>query len=111
MFRNYLTTALNNLARNKLYAAITILGLAVAFAVAILVGQFVRNELTYDHWIQGHDRVYAITTRIDLPAQKPILGLPAPDGLAGRLQAGFPAVATVVRLRHAPGAMRRRPGD
>ena len=40
------------------YAAITILGLAAAFAAAILIGQFVRNELTYDHWIPGYTRVY-----------------------------------------------------
>ena len=34
MFRNYLVTALRNLARNRLYAAISILGLAVAFTAA-----------------------------------------------------------------------------
>ncbi len=111
MFRNYLTTALNNLARNRLYAAITILGLSVAFAVAILVGQFVRNELTYDQWIQGHGRVFEITSRVDLPGQKPILGLPAPDGLFGRLRTEFPGVATVVRIGLQQGTMRRGPGD
>ena len=51
MLGNYLITALRNLERNRLYAAITILGLAAAFAAAILIGQFVRNELTYDHWV------------------------------------------------------------
>ena len=61
MFGNYLVTALRNLERNRLYAAITILGLAAAFAVAILIGQFVRHELTYDHWIPGYQRVYKIT--------------------------------------------------
>ena len=67
MWMHYLTTALRNLARNRLYAAITVLGLAVAFSVAILVGQFVRNELTYDRWIPGHRQIYRITPLVQPP--------------------------------------------
>jgi putative ABC transport system permease protein len=44
MFRNYLAAALRNLARNRLYAAITIAGLAIGFAAAMLIGLFVRDE-------------------------------------------------------------------
>ena len=62
MFRNYLVTALRNLARNRLYAAISILGLAVAFTAAILIGQFVRNEFSYDRWIPGYEQVYKSPT-------------------------------------------------
>ena len=36
MFRNYLTTALRNLLRHKLYAIINIGGLAIGLAAAIL---------------------------------------------------------------------------
>ncbi len=32
MFRNYLAAALRNLARNRLYAGVTIFGLTIAFA-------------------------------------------------------------------------------
>ena len=38
MLRNYLTAAVRNLARNWLYAGITILGLAAGFAAAIVIG-------------------------------------------------------------------------
>ena len=38
MFANYLATALRNLARNGPYAGVTIAGLAIAFAAAILIG-------------------------------------------------------------------------
>ncbi|MGZ3369891.1 MAG: FtsX-like permease family protein [Caulobacteraceae bacterium] len=109
MFRNYLTTALNNLARNRLYAAITILGLAVAFTVAILVGQFVRNEFSYDRWIPGHERIYRIVSVSELGGQKPLVG-PSTASLAGRLRAGFPAV-TVARLSRNSTPVRRGPGD
>ena len=69
MLRNYLITALRNLMRNRLYAAISILGLAVAFAAAILIGQFVRGEFGYDRWLPGHQQVYAIANVLDLPGQ------------------------------------------
>ncbi len=48
MFRNYLITALRNLMRNRLYAAINIAGLAVGFAAAIFAALFVRYELTFN---------------------------------------------------------------
>ena len=101
MWRNYLTTALRNLARNGLYAAITILGLAVAFTVAILVGQFVRNELSYDHWIPGHRQIYRITTLVQPPGQKPIT-LESTPGLAAGLRTGLPGVVAARLFESSP---------
>lgn len=43
MFRNDLSAALGNIGRNGAYAGITILGLAVSFAAAILIGLFLRD--------------------------------------------------------------------
>jgi putative ABC transport system permease protein len=43
MFRNVLAATLGNLARNRLYAAISIGGLAVGMAAAILTGLYVRG--------------------------------------------------------------------
>ena len=56
MFRNYLAAALRNLARNGLYAGVTIVGLAIAFAAAILIGLYVRDEMSYDRWVPDHER-------------------------------------------------------
>jgi putative ABC transport system permease protein len=64
MFRNYLAAALRNLVRNRLFAAITIAGLAVGFAAALLIALYVRDELTYDHWIPGHERIYRVAGHI-----------------------------------------------
>ena len=64
MLRNYLAAALRNLVRNRLYAGITIAGLAVGFAAALLIALFVRDELTYDHWIPGHDRTYRVAGHV-----------------------------------------------
>ena len=44
MFRNYLAAALRNLVRNRLYTAINIVGLTVAFAAALLIALFLRDD-------------------------------------------------------------------
>ena len=64
MLRNYITTALRNLVRNRLYAAINIVGLAVGFAAALLIALFVRDELTYERWIPGYERTLLLTHTI-----------------------------------------------
>jgi putative ABC transport system permease protein len=111
MFRNYLSTALNNLARNRLYAAISILGLAAAFTAAILIAQFVRGEFSYDRWVPGHQQVYKITGKFVQPGEKP-----GPDNdatqaqIAGQLRAVMPRIITA-RLMPSYPAVRHRAGD
>ncbi|HEY6454633.1 MAG TPA: ABC transporter permease [Steroidobacteraceae bacterium] len=72
MFRNYLAAALRNIARSRLYATISILGLAVGLSAALLVGLIIHHELTYDHFIPGYDRTYLIAT-IAIPTGHPAL--------------------------------------
>jgi putative ABC transport system permease protein len=69
LFLNYLVTALRNLKRNWLYASISIFGLAVSFAGAILVAQFVRNEFSYDRWIPGYEQIYKLTSNLQQSGQ------------------------------------------
>jgi putative ABC transport system permease protein len=111
MFGNYLVTALRNLERNRLYAAITILGLAAAFAVAILIGQFVRNELTYDHWLPGYQRVYELTGTITIPGQPPNTGGSVQTPVAAQVRTAFPGAEAVARLMPNAPSLRRTPAD
>jgi putative ABC transport system permease protein len=112
LFRNYLVTALRSLARNRLYAGISILGLAVAFAAAILIAQFVRGEFSYDHWIPGYRQVYRVSDLFLAPGQASSVSDEATNGLAGRLRAQFGGAVAVARLQEDPEApLRCRPGD
>ncbi len=72
MFQNYLAAALRNIARSRWYAAISILGLAVGLAAALLVGLIIHNELTFDHFIPGYERTYLVAT-IATPVGHPAL--------------------------------------
>jgi putative ABC transport system permease protein len=111
MLRNYLVTALRNLVRNWLYGAISILGLAAAFAAAILIAQFVRNEFSYDHWIPGYRQVYKIADILTQPGQP---GAPSDQTntvIAANLRTTFPGAVATARLMQDGADVRHRPGD
>ncbi|HWB27283.1 MAG TPA: ABC transporter permease, partial [Chitinophagaceae bacterium] len=65
MLRNYLKIAWRNLARNKTSSFINIGGLAVGMAVAMLIGLWIWDELTYDHYHKNHDRLAQVMTTSD----------------------------------------------
>src|SRR6185437_9339025 len=90
MLRNYLAAALRNLGRNRLYAGITIAGLAIGFAAAMLVGLFVRDEYSYDKFIPGWQRTYRISQVVTIPGSKAADNAYTPTRLAEALRLDFP---------------------
>ena len=71
MFANILAAALNNLARNPLYAAISIASLAIGLAAAILTGLYIRDETAFDGDLPGINAVYAVVSNYQLGSSKP----------------------------------------
>jgi len=57
MLKNYFKVALRNLTANKAHGLINISGLAVGMAVAMLIGLWIWDELSFDHSIPQHDRI------------------------------------------------------
>src|SRR5689334_3630471 len=98
MFRNVLVCSLRNLAHNRLYAAISIGGLAVAFAAAILIGVFVKEDLSADRFIPGYADVYRLSITLTGPGEPPERLAEARFDLAAFLKADFPQVKSVARL-------------
>ncbi len=60
MFANYFKTAWRSLIRNKVYSALNILGLATGMAVALLIGLWVKGQLSYDRFLPGYERAYQV---------------------------------------------------
>jgi putative ABC transport system permease protein len=111
MFRNYLMTALRNLARNRLYAAISILGLAVGFAAAILIAQFVRTEYSYDRWIPDYQHIYKLTHVLEQAGQAPQPSDVTQAVLASQIKLALPGMAATARLMQDFPTVHSRPGD
>ncbi len=57
MLRNYFKIALRNLLKNKGYTFINIAGLATGMAVALLIGLWIWDELTFNKYHQNYDRL------------------------------------------------------
>ena len=70
MFRHYFITALRSLAANRLQSVIALGGLSIGIATAILIALVVLSELTFDHFIPGHDRLYAAISILGNPAHQ-----------------------------------------
>ncbi len=60
MIKNYLKVALRNLRNNKAFASLNIVGLAIGMATAIIIGLWVFDELTYDHYNPNHEKLAKI---------------------------------------------------
>jgi putative ABC transport system permease protein len=60
MIRNYIVIALRNLVRNKGYSFINISGLATGMTVAILIGLWVYDELSFNKCHQNYDKIVQI---------------------------------------------------
>ena len=57
MIKNYFKIAWRNLIKSKGYSAINIGGLAVGMAVAILIGLWVYDELSFNKYHKNYDRI------------------------------------------------------
>ena len=57
MIRNYFKIAWRNLVKSKGYSAINIGGLAVGMAVAMLIGLWVYDELSFNKYHKNYDRI------------------------------------------------------
>src|SRR5580698_8236950 len=101
MLRNYLTAALRNLVRNKLYAAINIIGLAVGFTAALLIAVFVRDEFSYDKWIPGYERTYLVYEHVTLNDRPPMTVNVSFSDIAKWMENEFPEVESAARLEPA----------
>lgn len=60
MFKSYFKIGWRNMLRNKGYSAINISGLAIGMAVALLIGLWVFDELTYDTNFKNYDRIVQV---------------------------------------------------
>ena len=57
MFKNYYRIACQHLIKNKVFSTINILGLAIGMSVALLIGLWIWDELSFNHYHKNHARL------------------------------------------------------
>jgi len=63
MFRNYIVTALRNLARNKVNTTINVLGLTLGITCSLVLFLVIKYELSFNKHFADQDQVYRIVTQ------------------------------------------------
>ena len=97
MLKNYLTTALRNIKKHKVYAAINVLGLAIGLAFFILIGIYVRSELSFDKFHENKGRIFRVEQVLAHESgTENTAGCPTP--LSGVLRAEIPEIESVSRV-------------
>ncbi|MGN6397345.1 MAG: ABC transporter permease [Mucilaginibacter sp.] len=61
MLRNYFKIAWRNLKKNRLYAFVNITGLTVGIVSCLLIGIYIKSELSYDRFNKNADRIVRVT--------------------------------------------------
>lgn len=62
MLKNYFSIAIRNLARNKAYGILNIVGLALSITCGILIFALVKYHLSFDNFHPDKDRIYRFVT-------------------------------------------------
>jgi len=58
--------ALRTLARDKTYALINVAGLAIAIACCLVLGTYLRIELSYDRSHENYQRIFRIVNELEI---------------------------------------------
>ena len=97
MFKNYLKTALRNLKRNKSYALINLLGLAVGIAASMLIFLVIQFETSFDNFHKKKNSIYRVCTMLhDQGGLSYSDGIAFPSGPALRID--FPQIKEVASI-------------
>jgi len=95
---NYLVVLLRTLQREKLYAAINIAGLALGIACCLILGLYLRSELTYDRHYPNHERIYRIVNEFTTNGTTDTFAVTS-HVLGPMLMADYPQIKAITRFQ------------
>jgi predicted permease len=97
MFKNYLTTTLRNLWKNKTYSFLNIFGLATGIACASLIFLWMEDELQFDAVYPRKDQLYWIKTYQTYEGKTRVFNS-SPGPLAAAIVTEVPGIADACRV-------------
>lgn len=104
MIWNYFRVAFRNMKRHKGYTLVNGLGLALGFAGALLIGLFVKNELSYDTFHKNAGRIYRLGMYMEYNGRQHKLAM-TPPGYAPVLKERYTEVEDFARLLPYPSVV------
>ncbi|HEY2583313.1 MAG TPA: FtsX-like permease family protein [Mucilaginibacter sp.] len=104
MIKNYFKIAWRNLRKNRLYAFINISGLTIGIVSCLLIGIYIKHELSYDHFNKNAGRIVRVTMDYDEggnPQKVAVTG----TKVGPQFKRTFPSVEDFVRLEKRSGVI------
>lgn len=96
MLRNYVNIAVRSLLKNKLYSGINLFGLALGIACTLLIGLWVKDELSYNRFLPNSATIYLVRVNYVFDKQKHT-SLVTPGPLSDALTRDIPEIDVVTK--------------
>jgi len=93
MIRNYFKTAFRYMRSKKLFIGLNIFGLASGLACSILIFLWVQDELSFDKFNPGADRIFRLTAQV-----KDIGSAMTPMAFSAAIKSELPGVKNTTRI-------------
>ena len=97
MLKNYLTTAVRNLFKNKVFSVINVIGLALGMACCFLIVLLLQHEFSYDRFHQKADRIFRVNYHAGF-GNNDVLLAQIPPPIGPRLIDYFPEIEDAARM-------------
>ena len=69
MLKNYFITATRALRKNKIFAAINVLGLSIGISASLVIYLLVNYHFTFDKFEKDGDRIYRVATEFNFSGE------------------------------------------
>ncbi len=96
MFKNHLTIAQRIIRRHKGFSFINIAGLSVGLSAALIIGIYVRHEMSFDRHHEKLDRIFRVC--VSLGEEDTLRGAYTVPPMAAAMKDEFPEVEETVRM-------------
>ncbi len=97
MIKNYFKIAWRNLKKNRLYAFVNIVGLTVGIVSCLLIGIYIKHELSYDRFNQNADKIVRVTMDYNFGGDAQKIAVTGTK-IGPQFKRTFPQIADFVRI-------------
>src|SRR6185503_19176032 len=104
MIKNYFKIAWRSLLKYKGFSLINILGLSVGITCCLLVGLFIKDELSYDKYNKDGGRIYRVVKDFVNDDGSKLPDATTPPAIGAAIQKEIPEIEHMVRLMPGWGA-------
>jgi len=97
LIRNYFTSLFRFSLKDRFYAILNLLGLAIGMASAILIFLYIQDELTYDRYNENHEQIYRLEGSFFINGKQDLTAI-TQIPLAPTLKEEYPEIREMTRV-------------